>query len=57
MAKLYEVEDVSFFRPVSLFTPLIQLQDMTKEDKKEFLAKQKRKIRKYKRVIPEYRRR
>ena len=42
MAKLYEIEDITLFGPVSLSTPTCPLEDMPEEDKKEFLTKQKK---------------
>ena len=41
MAKLYEIEDITLFGPVSLSTPTCPLEDMPEEEKKEFLTKQK----------------
>ena len=42
MAKLYEIEDVTLFGPASLSAPTCSLEDMSKEEKKNFLAKQKK---------------
>ena len=41
MAKLYEIEDETLFGRVSLSAPTGPIEDMSKEDKKKFLAKQK----------------
>ena len=42
MAKLYEIEDVSLFGPLSLSAPITSIDDMTEEEKKEFLKNQKK---------------
>ena len=42
MAKLYEIEDVSLFGPLSLSAPITSIDDMTEEEKKEFLINQKK---------------
>ena len=41
MAKLYEIEDETLFGRVSLSAPTGPIEDMSKEDKKKFLAKKK----------------
>jgi hypothetical protein len=42
MAKLYEIEDETLFGPVSLSAPTCSHEDMSEEEKKKFLAKQKK---------------